>query len=354
MFESRRPDHSSRPRISSLKLSRHAIVVAACILAACGNGGPTSGGVAQRADVPLPPFTAFSTDLPDPTEGTAANPLSLAWNPACVFGGVFPECDAPFAVPAWPQSNAIATTRDSFRWRTVVNLEPAYDTSCNTGPPDQSLALGVHPITWLPDPAGRSVQFGFELANEAALCSKAPYVAVAYVRGVQGDSQRSLLAWGRQAKLAMTLHTERSPDLPTHVRHVYMYLHFRDAAGKRYMAHRVLWASWAYPADFAYAWNWAETHSYAFAGRGNGPFLHGGAAGCDDAVRSADLAGRTRWTIDVEGLGRCRFPEFDLLRPDLLGFEIATEGAYIDYVHPTGQPNRLIATLADLELTATH
>lgn len=326
-----------------------AAAITGAILESCGGSGSITGGNDPiKRVIDFPAFTVYSTDLSDLTEGTAANPLKLAWSPNCVFGGGFPACDSAPGPIVFRQTNSLSTSRDPARWRYVINMEDAWDPTYNTGPPGQSLPLTAAPIIWRP--SEKSVELGFDL-SDGIFCrgSNVPYVAATFIRGVQGDTE-ILLPWGKQGSLVFYTRLEKTLDA-AFVRHVYLWLHFRDKAGNRYMA--LLWLYRTGDGTFRMTWNWPEKSSYYFAGMGNGQFMNGG-DGCDAFVKHLEVNGTTAWTIDVEGLGACRFPEFTALKPDLLGFEWAIEGGSSDYLHPQGLRNMMKLTLLEPSLVANQ
>lgn len=291
-------------------------------------------------------MNAWSTDLAgSPAEGSAADPLRLA-TPRCVFTPFVSwqqQLCTQWVPTAWPGSNAQSTSLSPDRWRVVVNVENAWDTSCNTGPPAQSLSVTDPAIKFTTTAVSATV--GIDLANEMALCSKIPYVAIGYVRGLQGDTQRALSTWGEKPMLAFNGVLTRTIG-PTFAQSVHFYAHLRDpATGTRYMAHTHLWQSGYEPPDFRINWNWPISDSYYFPGA----WIHGGdSETCPvGTVRHIGDA----WTVDLEALGLCRFPEFATLHPDILGFEIAAEGAYLDYVHTTGLANRVSFTVSNPAVT---
>lgn len=311
------------------------------LLAACSGGGTHSGVSAMT----LPPFTRYSTDLAaTPTQGTIGNPLKVAPLPRCPFLP-FVSWQGALCTTAppdvWTFSNGLASTLDPDRWRVVVNVEPAWDTNCNTGPPAQSLAMDRAPINVILKSAFATI--GFELANEDAMCQKIPYVALTYIRGVQGDSTPRLSAWGQKPILTFDGTLTRTIG-PTFAQSVHFWVHVRDK-GVRYMAHTHLWQSGYEPPDFRLNWNWPVVDSYYYPGA----WIHGGdTSRCPGSVIQAG----DRWTVDLEALALCRFPDFAATKPDILGFEIAVEGAYLDYAHKTNLPNRVAFTLANMTLTS--
>ncbi len=309
-------------------------------LSGCG------GGPAIPAPAPsLPPLDRYSTDLAEnPQAGTAASPLVLG-SPRCPFQPfvVWQTALCTLTVPqAWPQSNAFATTLDPFRWRVVINVENAWDLSCNSGPPAQSLPLTDPAViaTFGPDFA----MIGVELADQNALCRKIPYVAIAYVRGVQGDPVRRMAAWGSMPILTFDGTLIRT-TAPTFAQAVHFWVHLRTPAGVRYMAHTHLWQSGYEPDDFTLNWNWPARDSYYYPGA----WIHGG----DSSIcpGSVSLVGNT-WAVNLERLTDCRFPNLAAERPDILGFEIAVEGAFVDYSKPSG-PNRVTFMIQNPMVTGT-
>lgn len=321
-----------------------ALLFAVLMLVGCG-GGTSVPMPSEKATLALPAFTRYSTDFAaHPAEGTIGEPLKVA-DPRCRF---LPYIDWQqrlcmfLTMPVWTQSNALATTLDDFRWRVIMNLEGAWETNCNTGPPGQSLPINQLPI--VTDFKEKTATIGFELANESALCSKIPYVALTYIRGVQGDGAMHMASWGAKPVLSFDGTLTRTIG-PTFAQAVHFWVHLRTTDGTRYMAHTHLWQSGYEPPDFRLNWNWPAVDSYYFPGA----WIHGG----DSETCPPDVVKQVgqHWTIDLEALSLCRFPEFATMKPAILGFEIAAEGAYLDYAHPTGLPNRLSFTVSNPSLT---
>ena len=317
----------------------------------CAGGG--SGGVPGRVNVPLPPFDQYTTDLPA-GEGTILHPLEVA-NPVCVlqpiWGGQTDMCAGNFAT-VWADTNYRATTSDWNRWRYVVNDEPSWaqgnvPNAFNTGPPDQSLPLDQPPIIF--QPGTDTVKYGFEIANEAAFGGRIPYVAAAYLRGVQGDPQPNVAPWGRAPELSFTATYDKTTG-PTLAQSNYVWVYFRDPVkGTRYMAHGYLWNSgWLDGmTPISFNWNWPAVHSYYYPGAD----LHIGLyTDCPGAITRLESGPQVRWTVDAEALLACRYPEAPAVKPDFLGFEIAVEGTYLDFAHPTGTANRMAVTLTGVRL----
>lgn len=334
---------------------QRAVLSFAIILVSCGGGGSAApravddtGPGRLRVGLALPAYTDYSTDLVDPFEGTVSAPLRLAEKPRCVFLPVWEpqyEVCSEFTPPAWQQSNYRATAQGFFKWRVAVNVERAWDTRCNSGPPNQSLSLDSPNVIW--QPGNNELVIGFDLANETDLCSKAPYVSVSYVRGVQEDPVPRLAPWGSHQHLSFFSRVERTQNAKF-AQQLYFWVHLRDTVtGKRYMAHTLLWSNFA-AEPWSLAWNWPIVGSFQYPGA----YMQGGPPGaCAAYINATDMLGATRWQIDLEGLTACRFPGLAALAPDILGFEIAAEGTYLDFAHPTGERNRMRAVLTDFAVT---
>lgn len=121
----------------------------------------------------------WRSDYDDPRSGTAARPLTYAWQcpfPASPFAICpsrfvpIPGVDGPQPARAFSRSNWVGLPQDSERfWVVSANVEPALDASCNSGPPNQSEPVlrpfeGVFGVAVRP-----SVQTGRPWVNEVAL-----------------------------------------------------------------------------------------------------------------------------------------------------------------------------------------
>lgn len=317
-------------------------IVCALLLLTAGCGGGGGGGQPARQQVPLPDFISFSTDLPRASLGTAVDPLHFA-SPLCPMqpAVAWQQAMCASSPPAvWPFSNHFTTELGPHRWRVVINNEDAWDPRCNTGPPAQSLP--VYSDTANYNPSAVAAHLTVYLANEQDNCRKIPYVGMAWLRGVQDDLLSRAAPWGSAPELRYNVAIERTVN-PKFAQSLHLYLHFRSGA-QRYMVFASHWDSGYMPQSFAINWNWPIVDSYYYPGAK----IAGGARDCG-INRLPDAGGEV--VVDVEAMALCRFPDFAVLRPDFLGFEVAAEATYLDFVHPTGQANLMRAKITNPVLT---
>jgi len=303
----------------------------------------------EHQDYSLPSFLDYSTDLPDLAEGTAQSPLQLRAPPRCPYqpsaGWQDPIC-APGSNPptVYSAANSYRTSTSPFRWRIVVNNEWSWETA-NPGPPNQSLPWNNGIVQVVPQVD--AITLGLTLASKTANLSKIPYVAVTYIRGVQGEAS-AICPWGRKPQLQFYVQLNHSVGRDFAQR-LHLWLHFKDPNGGdtgRYMPHVALWDEGQYQ-DFVLEWNWPAIHSYYYPGANmiGGPHI-----ASMPELRIKDVPTPQLVVVDVEKMALARFPQLATLRPDFQGFEIAVEGAYLNYANPPGDANNLSVTISDPRL----
>lgn len=278
------------------------------LLFLAGCGGSDSSTPSPAPTIALPPLTEVRSDLISADEGGLSHPLQVSGCHLPVTPGIVGQttaCNLPRTV--YPVLNHVAGPAHNV-WRVMVNFEDAWDGKY--GPPNQSMALDGKPFSLTSSADSATLRL------DGVGVDKIPYLSIAYLRGVQGDPVPLLSRWGSIPKLSFTasLAASGSPQW------VMVWFHFKDSAGNRYMARHDLYSPETDRADGQVPWNWPAVNSAYYPGaklsrvRANGgPYM--------TSILS------TAYTFDIQAMSRKMFPEFDAIKPDFQGVEIAIEQA---------------------------
>lgn len=323
------------------------IVLLCAWLAACGGAGGDPVAPERRV-IALPSLALVRSDFIDPAHGTPAAPLAVA-TPRCTGASVDWQqrlCDSAVAIPAaWPVSNHYATTTpgEFFAWRVSANHEDAWTLEGNSGPPNQSRSVMEMPFNLAHTQGGAFLSLYHASSADAA--GKIPYLALSYVRGVQGDGVPRLARWGDNPVVRMTLSIEAPTESAVRVNHLQVWLHFRAADGLRHMLNLTLYKQGALITTAEFRWHWPAVASFYYPGA-HLKYL-GTTSGCAQTYPAISAGGREQVVaLNVESIFRCAHPAVQGV--DFLGFEIAVEQAYQAV---SAEPNWTRATLRDVSLT---
>ncbi len=295
--------------------------VVMAVMLGCGGGG-SENSTAPQWPTPLsifPDFDQVRSDYLSPTEGLQSDPLKIA-SPACVNQPpVFWQdwlCRQGQMMPiVYQQTNSFNRAIDPYHsWIIVMNNEFIQLLTCNTGPPNQSLGPNDYPFNLL----AIKDFIRLELTHDTRpFCGMIPYMAAAYLRGVQsGDYKKELLSWDETVgkKIELTVGLTRNSD-----EYVWFHVltHFKNhVTGQRYFVNKSYVMADTIP-DSRVNWNWPYRSSFQYPGAIIG-------LPARQPPQSLQIGGHVI-EFDITQQALTLFPEFAITKPGFLGIEISIE-----------------------------